>query len=124
MGFAGTTPAPASRILQDTHGFNSQLIQQQRSKSNMNTIYSEPSRVHPGVEVRAGTSSWNTNDTSIKYAARDIRDHVTRGGEVPAAALPQMMEVAIKAGYLSLSDVLRALATASESGRVSTTSVE
>ena len=36
-----------------------------------------------------------------KYTWFDKRGHACRGGEVPVEALPQMIEVAIKHGYLS-----------------------
>jgi hypothetical protein len=69
----------------------------------MKTEKSEPCRVHPADEIRIGRSSWDDGDVSIKYAWFDKRGHVSRGGEVPIAALPQMFEFAIREGYLTIS---------------------
>jgi hypothetical protein len=63
---------------------------------------SEPCRIHPTDQIRIGRSSWDDNDMSIKYAWFDRRGHVSRGGEVPLAALPQMFEFAIREGYLTI----------------------
>lgn len=63
---------------------------------------SEPCRVHPEDEIRIGRSSWDDHDVSIKYTWLDKRGRPSRGGEVPLAALPQMIEFAIREGYLSI----------------------
>ena len=74
-------------------------------KSHMVTEVEEPSRIEPNCMVRIGVASWNKpgkNDISVKYAWRDKNGKVTRGGEVPVEALPQMLELAIKSGRLQL----------------------
>ena len=63
---------------------------------------SEPCRVNPDDEIRIGQSSWDDNEASIKYTWFDKRGHAARGGEVPIAALPQMFELAIREGYLTI----------------------
>lgn len=63
---------------------------------------SEPCRVHPKDEIRIGRSSWDDQDTSIKYTWFDKRGQPSRGGEVPIDALPQMFEFAIREGYLTI----------------------
>lgn len=63
---------------------------------------SEPCRVHPEDEIRIGRSSWDDQDVSIKYTRFDKRGQPSRGGEIPVAALPQMFEFAIRAGYLTI----------------------
>jgi hypothetical protein len=53
-----------------------------------------------------GGASWNpTGDTSIKYAWRDKREHISRGGEMPVSALRQAVRFAAKESYLSTQDV-------------------
>lgn len=71
----------------------------------MVTEVEESARIEPNCMVRIGAASWNTpgkNDISVKYAWRDKNGRVTRGGEIPVEALPQMMELAIKSGHLQL----------------------
>lgn len=68
----------------------------------MHPEVSEPCRVHPGDEIRIGRSSWSDDDVSIKYTWFDRRGRATRGGEVPLSALPQMVEFAIRSGYLEI----------------------
>ena len=63
---------------------------------------SEPSRAYPDDEIRIGRSSWSDDEISVKYTWFDKRNHAARGGEVPIAALPQMLEFAIREGYLSI----------------------
>ena len=40
---------------------------------------------------------------SVKYAWKDANGKVARGGEIPVESLPQMLEFAIRKGYLALS---------------------
>lgn len=64
--------------------------------------HQEPARGFEDCEVRLGQSSWDDSATSVKFAARDSRGQVSRTGEVPIEALPQMLEVAIRVGGLTL----------------------
>ena len=62
----------------------------------------------PNAEIRDGYASWDEGmrkHISIKYAWFDKRGHACRGGEIPVEALPQMVAVAIKRGYLSRSEI-------------------
>lgn len=68
----------------------------------MKSEQSEPCRANPNDEIRIGRSSWDDADLSVKYTWFDKRGRASRGGEVPLAALPQMFEFAIRAGYLSI----------------------
>ncbi len=63
---------------------------------------SEQCRVHPDDEIRIGRSSWYDGDVSVKYTWFDKRGQPSRGGEVPVAALPQMLEFAIRERYLTI----------------------
>jgi hypothetical protein len=62
----------------------------------------EPARGYDECEVQVGPSSWDSDEIAVKFAWKNINGHWARGGEVPVAALPQMLEVAIRDGYLSL----------------------
>ncbi|MGO8881957.1 MAG: hypothetical protein ACLPVO_02565 [Desulfomonilaceae bacterium] len=70
----------------------------------MKTEYSETARFDPNCEIRVGRSSWDPNDTSMKYAWKGKNGKVTRGGEFPIETVEQMSEVAIaiKRGYVTL----------------------
>ena len=71
----------------------------------MITEKEETARIDSNCTIRIGVASWNRpgrNDISVKYAWRDKNGKVTRGGEVPVEALPQMMELAIKSDHLQL----------------------
>lgn len=72
--------------------------------------HEEPVRCYPDSTdtIRVGVSTWteelpaDEQTGSIKYAWLDSRGQVCRGGEFPVEALPQMLEVAIREGYLTL----------------------
>lgn len=49
-----------------------------------------------------GDASWGNGEKSVKYGWYDSRKRISRGGEVPIKALPQMLEVAIREGGLKL----------------------
>ena len=62
-----------------------------------------PARIDSSCEIRVGVASWSQhgkNDMSVKFAWPDKNGKVTRGGEVPIEAIPQMLEAAIESGYL------------------------
>jgi hypothetical protein len=72
----------------------------------MHAAHSEPARNNPNDEIRLGVASWDdgsNTEKSVKYTWFDRNGKVARGGEVPVAALPQMLEFAIRHGYLLLS---------------------
>ena len=62
----------------------------------------EVCRTHAKDVIIYGPSSWNKGAYSVKYGWYDSRGRICRGGEVPIEALPQMLEVAIRKGGLSL----------------------
>jgi hypothetical protein len=65
--------------------------------------FSEPARNDPNCEIRLGGASWDDDCKSIKYTWFNEKDgKAARGGEVPVDALPQMLEFAIRKGYLKL----------------------
>jgi hypothetical protein len=68
----------------------------------MQPTYGEPSRYDPNCEIRIGEASWDNRQTSVKYTWLTSTGAAARGGEVPIEALPQMLEVAIKRGGLTL----------------------
>jgi len=71
----------------------------------MKVIDSDIARIDSSCRVQIGVASWNQpghNDISVKYAWPDKNGKVTRGGEVPVEALPQMLELAIRTGHLKL----------------------
>lgn len=57
----------------------------------MEYLHREDSWDNDGCEVIVGKSSWDPEDLSVKYAAKDKNGHITRQGEVPLRALPQMV---------------------------------
>lgn len=67
-------------------------------KSNCNV----KSRFDPNCEIRVGEASWDASKTSVKYTWFTSTGAAARGGEVPIEALPQMLEVALKHGGLTL----------------------
>jgi hypothetical protein len=71
-------------------------------------LYSEPCRTDPDCEIRIKKAAWNekygTDDISAKFTWFDGNGNATRGGEVPLSALPQMLEAAVKSGYLKLGE--------------------
>ena len=73
----------------------------------MQVIHKEPCRTNINDEIRLGISSWDEGAKtarSVKYTWFDKRGYACRGGEVPVEALPQMVELAIKYGYLTKGD--------------------
>ena len=72
----------------------------------MKTAFSEPYKNDPDCEIRLGIASWDngTNTAkSAKYTWFDKNERAARGGEVPVEALPQMLDFAIRSGYIRLS---------------------
>jgi hypothetical protein len=69
--------------------------------------YTEPCRTskksNPDVIIY-GESSWGGGSYSVKYGWYDSRGRISRGGEVPMQAIPQMLEVAVRVGGLKLSE--------------------
>jgi hypothetical protein len=63
--------------------------------------HAEPARNDPNCEIRLGTSSWDENCKSVKYTWF-VNGKAQRGGEFPIDALPQMLEFAIRKGFLTL----------------------
>jgi hypothetical protein len=63
----------------------------------------EQCRTAPKDVILYGEASWGGGKESVKYGWYDIRGRISRGGEVPIEALPQMLEVAIREGGLKLS---------------------
>lgn len=68
----------------------------------MQVKHREPAVIDSDCELLLGSSSWDPEAQSIKYAWRRSDGGIARGGEVPVDALPQMLEFAIREGYLSL----------------------
>ena len=64
--------------------------------------YSEPYRHDPQREICVGPSSWDPNVLSVKVTYRNAIGHVARGCEVPADAVPQMLEMLIRKGLKGL----------------------
>jgi len=54
-----------------------------------------------------GTSSWSTEDTSLKYGWPDKNGKIARGGELPTSAIPQAVLLAAKHDYLGREDMAR-----------------
>ena len=63
----------------------------------------EQCRSNPKDEILFGESSWGDGFLSVKYGWKDSRGRISRGGEVPIEAIPQMLEVAVREGGLKLS---------------------
>ena len=64
----------------------------------------EPSTTHDGCQIRLGVATWaNGDDTvrSAKFTWFNRIGNAARGGEVPVEALPQMLDFAIRMGYLN-----------------------
>jgi hypothetical protein len=72
----------------------------------MQTAFSEPAKNNSDCEIRVGVASWDdgTNtEKSVKYTwFVGENQKAARGGEVPVDALPQMLDFAIRCGYLRL----------------------
>jgi hypothetical protein len=75
----------------------------------MTVLHKEACASDSDAEIRAGYASWDKGRRkciSVKFTWFDKRGHACRGGEVPVAALPQMIAVAIKHGYLKQSEII------------------
>jgi hypothetical protein len=59
-------------------------------------------------EIRFGISSWSDDCSSVKYSWPDKNGNSSRGGEFPVEALPQMIRMALKYGYLKPEEVFKA----------------
>ena len=68
----------------------------------MKVEHIEKAKNDSDCEIRLGQSSWDSSKKSIKYTWFDINGNPTRGGEFPVEALPQMLDFAIRKGYISL----------------------
>ena len=71
----------------------------------MKIEYSEKAKNDQNCEIRLGIASWDDGSfscKSVKYAWFDINGKTTRGGEFPVEALPQMLDLAIRKGYIKL----------------------
>lgn len=55
----------------------------------------------PGDELLLGASSWNDDDTSLKYGWLDKNGKRTRGGELPMWSVPQAVLFAARENYLN-----------------------
>jgi hypothetical protein len=65
----------------------------------------------PTCEIRFGDSSWDSNKSSCKYTWFTTNARAARGGEFPVEAIPQIVAEAIKGGFVSLKDILTAIAS-------------
>jgi hypothetical protein len=63
--------------------------------------HKEKCRTHAPDVILYGEASWG-GGKSVKYGWYDKRGRISRGGEVPIEALPQMLEVAIREGGFKL----------------------
>ncbi|MGI5058020.1 hypothetical protein [Treponema pectinovorum] len=68
----------------------------------MKAEHIEKAKNDSDCEIRLGQASWDSSKKSIKYTWFDINGKPTRGGEFPVEALPQMLDFAIRKGYISL----------------------
>lgn len=72
----------------------------------MQVAHSEPADVGDRCEIRLGVASWaekgDTTTKSVKFTSFDKNGRATRSGEFPVEALPQMLDFAIRNGYLTL----------------------
>lgn len=68
----------------------------------MQVEYSEIARNDPSCEIRLGISSWDNTRKSVKYAWTNADGKISRGGEFPVEALPQMLDFAIRNNYITL----------------------
>lgn len=76
-------------------------------ETKMVVLHKERCSSNSDAEIRDGYASWDggkKTHVSIKFTWFDKRGRACRGGEVPVEALPQMVAVAIKQGYLKTSD--------------------
>ena len=59
-------------------------------------------------EIRIGIASWDKGDRSawsIKFAWPDTRGRVSRGGEIPIDALPEMFAFAVREGFIDAAKI-------------------
>ena len=73
----------------------------------MNKLHEEVCDTNADAMIRDGYASWDKGSKksfSIKYTWFDKRGHACRGGEVPVEAIPQMVKVALRYGYLKQED--------------------
>jgi hypothetical protein len=77
----------------------------------MQVTYSEPCRGDPTREIRAGLASWDTDGTeySIKEGYRNKLGYIARGSEIPAEVILQMVEVAVRQGYITPKQIAQSL---------------
>ena len=70
----------------------------------MQVAHSEPANINPECEIRLGVASWakDNNTHSVKFTSFDRNGRATRSGEFPVEALPQMLDFAIRKGYVRL----------------------
>lgn len=54
-----------------------------------------------GDMLLLGTSSWSDDDTSLKYGWPDKNGRRSQGGELPTWAIPQVVILAARTGYLT-----------------------
>jgi len=69
----------------------------------MEILYREKAKNDPSCELCIGIATWDsgTKETkSIKYAWKTSKGTIARGGEVPIEALQQMLDFAIRKGFL------------------------
>jgi hypothetical protein len=67
----------------------------------------ETCRTHKKDVIIYGEASWSKKSDpkySVKYGWYDKLGRITRGGEIPIEAIPQMLEVAVIQGGLKLSE--------------------
>ena len=71
----------------------------------MDEEHRETAKIDSDCKILLGVASWaNGDDTikSVKFAWLDKNRRIARGGEFPVEALPQMLDFAIRKGYVSL----------------------
>jgi hypothetical protein len=77
-----------------------------KEEAAMQTAFSEPAKHDEECEIRLGTASWDDGkgkSKSVKYTWFNAKDgKASRGGEIPVEALPQMLDFAIRKGFIQL----------------------
>ena len=56
----------------------------------------------PNCELRIGDPSWGGDEPAMKYTWFTSLGHPARGGEFPLKALPEMLDFAIRSGYITI----------------------
>lgn len=72
----------------------------------MDVKFREPAKIDSSCEIRLGIASWDDGSKklkSVKYSWPNKNGISSRGGEVSIEVLPQMLDFAIRNGYISLS---------------------